>query len=113
MNINPEHYQLFQFAQDDKTIGFALFHLVPGDDVAHLLKILIVPEMRGEGFSPHLWTSTLQDLKNSGASSVYLEVAASNHRAIGFYEKCGFKQLRKSKAFYSDGEDALIMSMAL
>jgi len=93
--------------------GFCLLWTLFGDDTAHLLKILLLEETRGTGSSTKFWEGICEELKKKGFQSVYLEVEASNRRAQTFYEKVGFTVIRRNKAYYSSGEDALIMTVTL
>lgn len=113
LELNPDQNRIFTLRINGKLLGMALFGVVPGDDTAHLFKILVHPEQRGGTVSHFFWSNIVQNLTQSGMNSIYLEVESSNHRAIRFYEKNGFKLLRRNRAYYSSGEDALIMSMTL
>lgn len=42
-----------------------------------------------------------------------LEVRASNEAALNLYQKMGFIQVNVSKNYYPDGEDAIVMTLAL
>lgn len=42
-----------------------------------------------------------------------LEVRASNEAALNLYQKMGFIQVNVSKSYYPDGEDAIVMTLAL
>jgi ribosomal-protein-alanine N-acetyltransferase len=50
---------------------------------------------------------------SAGAESAVLEVRAGNKAAISLYHKLGFAEVGKRKAYYSDGEDALLMQKDL
>ncbi|HAZ12463.1 MAG: hypothetical protein A2X86_16815 [Bdellovibrionales bacterium GWA2_49_15] len=82
-------------------------------DVAHLLKVVVEPELRRQGGAKLLLEFYLVHLRLSGARSVYLEVATDNLNAISFYRKHGFKDLRVMKKFYQNGADALSMELVL
>lgn len=112
-NLDLKLNQLFTWRNDSKLIGLALFGIVPGDDVAHLYKIVISPKYRGQGVAAEFWLEITHKLLTIGIKSIYLEVESDNSRAIKFYEKLGFVILRKAKNFYSNGADALIMSITL
>lgn len=111
--INPETSKLFTFRLDGDLLGWALFGTAPYDDAAHLYKILIHPSHLGDGTAQSFWSEILVELRKLDLLSVYLEVESTNHRAIRFYSKCGFSQLRRNKGYYSNGDDALIMSLTL
>ena len=113
MTLNWGHHYLYIFTLEDEILGFALFSIVTGDNVAHLLKICLCPPYRGTEISKGFWISLLNELKQLGMSSVYLEVESTNLRAIKFYKKNNFEQLRVIKSFYSNGGDALTMNLTL
>lgn len=112
-DLNPEQHCLFTSALENLTIGFALFSIVPGDDMAHLYKILLNPLYRRSGHSHQFWSEIVPLLKSKGVHRVYLEVESGNAAAIGFYKKEGFKLLRTNQGYYSNGQDALIMESML
>ena len=112
-NLSWDNHQLLTWEQGGVTIAFALFGLVPADDVAHLLKICVQSSARGSGLAQLFWQGCLEQLKASGAKSIYLEVEVPNQRAIGFYQKLGFISLRTIKRYYSDGTDAVTMQMII
>jgi ribosomal-protein-alanine N-acetyltransferase len=112
-NLNWDNHQLLSWKQGGVTIAFALFGLVSADDVAHLLKICVQSSSRGSGLAHVFWQGCQEQLRASGAKSVYLEVEVPNQRAIGFYQKLGFVSLRTIKRYYSDGTDALTMQMII
>jgi ribosomal-protein-alanine N-acetyltransferase len=111
--LSLETHLLFGWRVQGELIGLALFGRAPGDDVAHLFKILLLTEWRGTGTSLAFWNEILSDLRGKGLKSVYLEVEVSNKRAISFYHKAGLRVLKLARNFYSSGEDALIMSLTL
>lgn len=113
LSLNPEQNHLFTWKKVNAVIGQALFQYLKGDNTAHLLKILVLPDSRGKGETQLFWSEITKYLRSQGLQNIYLEVEATNARAIAFYEKSGFKILRKNKAYYSNGDDALIMSMTL
>lgn len=108
-NLNWDHHFLFGWFFESEVAGFVLVGHVPGDNVAHLLKICLKAGYRGSGASLGMWESLLNALKPLGIKSIFLEVEADNSRAIGFYKKIQFKQIRVVRAFYSDGKDGLMM----
>ena len=108
--LAPPH--IFTVALDnEKTVGFAIFAKLGNE--AELYDIAVLPEYRSLGAAMALWRSAVSDIKDS-ASSVYLEVRASNCRAIGFYKKLGFTETGVRKNYYKNPtEDAILMSLNL
>lgn len=106
-------YEVFHLCEGDKLQGFALWHLSEIEKLAHLLKIAVTLELRSTGKSEDFWNRQIVTLRARGFDRVYLEVAANNGPAIGFYRKIGFRMLRKVKGFYKDGESAWTMELAI
>lgn len=104
---------ILTWRKENVLVGYALFQIVEGDDTAHLLKILILPNQRGGQSTKDFWLNILSFIKSRKCQSIYLEVEAGNGRAVSFYNRSGFKLLRRNKAYYSNGEDALTMSLTL
>lgn len=111
--LNPDHHQLFFWKKGSEYLGFALFGLVPGDETAHLLKICLLPEVRGQSDALSFWKEMTMVLKGRQVTAIFLEVEEKNQRAQSFYKKVGFQHLRTVKAYYSDGENALLMQSTL
>jgi len=111
--LSRDFNHLFIWKQSGEKVGFALFSYLKGDDNAHLLKICLLPSLRGTGASQEFWAQLVIQLKQNKMASVYLEVGSSNLAARGFYRKLGFVDLRTIKNFYSDGESAITMSLTL
>ncbi len=112
-DLDMDQHLVFAWSHHEKLIGYALFQLLPGDETAHLLKILMLPEFRGKGETVLFWRELAFTLKSRGAIYAYLEVESANLRAISFYQKIGFQRLREIKSYYSDGADALTMRLTL
>lgn len=106
-------HTLFGWREAGKLTGFALLWTLEGNDAVHLLKILLLESSRGTGSSRKFWSDIQEKLRTRGFRTVYLEVEANNLRAKSFYEKAGFKVLRKIKGYYSNGDDAITMLLTL
>ncbi|HXK07658.1 MAG TPA: ribosomal protein S18-alanine N-acetyltransferase, partial [Verrucomicrobiae bacterium] len=74
---------------------------------AELVSIAVEPEYRRTGVAAALLESTLRRLRRRKVTRLVLMVKVTNHRAISFYEKHGFRQYRHVPAYYEDGADGL------
>jgi ribosomal protein S18 acetylase RimI-like enzyme len=101
------------YQQDSKLAAFALYQLSPLEELAHLLKIVVVPESRGSGLAKVFMRDHLAMLRSEGFRRVYLEVALSNVVAQSFYKRLGFIELRRIKGYYQDGQTAVTMELAI
>ena len=112
LRLSQDHL-LYRWDRGGEIIGFALFAASNLDEVAHLLKIVMSPDFRGTGETQQFWESILHEWHVDSWSRIYLEVQESNHSAMKFYEKVGFKQLRRVPQFYSNGDAAYTMQCEL
>ncbi|MBC7430371.1 MAG: ribosomal protein S18-alanine N-acetyltransferase [Bacteriovorax sp.] len=97
--------------EDDVILGFALFDITSADSFAHLLKIVVGPNVRGVGIGKNLLSASIMVLKERNIKSFFLEVEEHNSHAINLYESLGFKIIHQKKQFYSSGTTALIMTL--
>lgn len=78
-------------------------------DAIHLLNIAVREDVRHCGVGRQLLNFILKIACVGGYRIIILEVRVSNHSAIEFYRKAGFRQNCQQTAYYDDGENALIM----
>lgn len=78
-------------------------------DEVHLLDVIVAPSARRRGHGRELVTALLEHARARRARLVLLEVRKSNHAARSLYEKLGFVTAGERPAYYSDGEDAVLM----
>lgn len=92
-------------------IGMALFRLVL--DEAELLTICRHPKLSGQGLGFSLLERVISDAIQSGAASMYLEVAEGNHSARNLYDALGFRKVGRRRSYYRSStgmaEDALVL----
>lgn len=93
---------------DGQLVGYAGGWIVDGD--VQILKIGVDPQWRRHGIARKLLARVAEDARDLGAQTCSLEVRLSNEGAQKFYEQAGLSVLGKRPRYYSDGEDALIMS---
>lgn len=91
--------------------GFVLFEISSADSFAHLLKIIVDPNERTKGVGGELLGTSLNELNYLGIKNFFLEVEENNHGAIALYKSFGFKVIHQKNDFYSNGENALIMTL--
>ncbi|WP_353474983.1 ribosomal protein S18-alanine N-acetyltransferase [Salipiger sp. H15] len=95
--------------------GFVLGRVVL--DEAEILALATDPAQQRRGVGRALLAMFEAEAAARGAAQVFLEVAAANQPAIGFYEACGYTTSGRRKGYYrhADGsrDDALLMCRAL
>ncbi len=88
-------------------LGFLVAHNV--DREWELENIAVPSGVRRRGFATMLLQELLRRAREANGESLFLEVRESNQLARALYEKLGFLQSGRRKAYYqSPAEDALI-----
>ncbi|MGD1147864.1 MAG: ribosomal protein S18-alanine N-acetyltransferase [Thermoanaerobaculaceae bacterium] len=82
-------------------------------DELHVLKVATHPLYEGRGLARTLLDEAKCEGQRSEARGLILEVRPSNRRAIRLYRHLGYDVLGRRPRYYADGEDALVMSLAL
>lgn len=96
---------------DGRLIGYCNYWLVL--DEASLLSIAVHPDHRGRGIARALLAHLLAEAAAAGCRQVVLEVRRSNQPALALYHRHGFTVSYQRRAYYGDGEDALVMIQRL
>ncbi len=97
----------------DSVLGFCLVFSRVDSPAARLYSIAISKAARGQGLGKKLLGKAESLAREQGSTSMRLEVAASNHVAIGLYQKLGYQIFGRKTAYYEDGQDALRMQKLL
>lgn len=95
----------------DTLLGLAVAMQLP--DEAELLLIAVGPTRQGHGLGRELLAALRTELATSNRKKLFLEVRASNRRALDFYAAAGLSEIGRRKNYYptTDGrEDALLLA---
>lgn len=76
---------------------------------AELVSLAVDPAVRGKGAAQALMDSILRRLRLRGVLRLGLTVKVTNHRALSFYRRYGFRKLRRAPRYYEDGADGVIL----
>jgi ribosomal-protein-alanine N-acetyltransferase len=86
-------------------------------DEAHLLNVAVAQEWQGKGLGRLLLNQSVALSRGLGMESILLEVRPSNERAREIYQRYGFSEIGRRKAYYpaadQQREDAIVMRFAL
>ncbi len=99
------------FGLIDETGGMLLARVAA--DEAEVLTLAVVPERRQQGLGAALLARAASEARQLGAARLFLEVSTRNPAARGLYQRTGFVQVGRRRAYYADGSDALVMSRPL
>jgi ribosomal-protein-alanine N-acetyltransferase len=76
----------------------------------HIVSIAIMPKYRHKGVARAVIANAIQGMEYYKAKQGFLEVRVTNDAAISLYKKLGFEITRTINGYYSDGEDAYVMT---
>lgn len=101
-------------ADDEETalVGYLVLWFV--SEEGELADLAVDSEYRGRGFGGLLVAHAVERARARGVGSLFLEVRASNDRALSLYRSRGFDVISVRKGYYSKPrEDALVMLKSL
>ncbi len=96
--------------EDGQMVGFVAGDPRPRDGWGWVATLAVDSRYQRRGIGRALLHACESKL---GVPRSRLTVRLSNHRAISMYEKDGYKSIDLWKAYYNDGEDALLMEKEL
>lgn len=79
----------------------------------HIVSVAVLPQSRRKGIARALIDTAMEGMRWYNAKQCYLEVRATNDAAVALYKKLEFEISRTIRGYYSDGEDAYMMSKKL
>jgi [ribosomal protein S18]-alanine N-acetyltransferase len=92
-----------------KVVGYCIGRVARGG--ASVESIAVAPSVRGKGAADALLRSLLRRLRARGVARVSLMVKEDNLRARAFYERYGFRRVRRVAEYYEDGSAGLLMHL--
>ncbi len=108
------HVDLARVALDGSSlvvVGFANYWLV--HDEVHLLNLATHPNHRRRGIGTRLMDHLVDVATGNDCRLITLEVRRANEGAQALYRSHGFEAVGMRSRYYSDGEDALVMTLDL
>ena len=115
MDTLASGYEAQLLMAGDTLLGY--FIAMKGVDEVHLLNITVAPAFQGQGWAPLMLEALAGWSRGQNAQWLWLEVRASNLRALAVYERNGFRRVGMRKGYYpAQGgarEDAVVMSLRL
>ncbi len=104
-------YEMVVVELQQQIIGYGVMMIAAGE--AHLLNLCIHPDRQGTGHGRELLNYLMQIAGQKKASTVFLEVRASNTRARSLYYHAGFNEVGFRPDYYPAGsgrEDAIVFA---
>lgn len=96
---------------DSKIFGYVIFWTI--GDAIEILNIAVDLDSRGLGYAKKMLHQVIREALRVSAKHLMLDVRKSNLPAVGLYQRAGFAITQYRKAFYTNGEDAYHMVLAV
>lgn len=97
-----------------RIIGYGVMSVAAGE--AHILNVCVMPDLQGQGLGRRLMRRLITLAGGHGADTVFLEVRASNRKALHLYLDLGFNEIGLRRGYYpleKGHEDAVVMALSL
>ncbi len=91
--------------------GFAIAQVAA--DEAEMLAIAVATDFQRQGLGKALVARLEEECAAEGAETMYLDVSENHHAARVLYDRAGYRETGRRKAYYADGADALSLSKSL
>ena len=105
--IERETAQTLVAEADGRIAGYAIVLYRKGSGVARLYSLATGPDFTGQGVGRALIEAAEDKAFDHGRMLLRLEVREDNFRAIGIYEKGGYRKIGREPDYYEDGQAAL------
>ncbi|WP_145482400.1 ribosomal protein S18-alanine N-acetyltransferase [Yersinia aldovae] len=109
-----DRYFNVKLSVGQQMVGFAISQIVL--DEATLFNIAIDPQHQRQGYGRLLLEYVIEQLGTRDVFALWLEVRASNARAIALYESLGFNEVSVRRNYYpsvNGREDAIMMALPM
>ena len=123
MDLHQRFPETFIVAEEDgKVVGYIMCRIEVGLGSfslgglirkGHVVSIAVLPQGRRKGVAKALMTAAVKGMRHYKAKLCYLEVRVTNEPGVALYKKLSFEVSRTLKGYYSDGEDAYVMTKKL
>ena len=123
MDLHERFPETFIVAEEDgQIVGYIMCRIEVGLSnfglgglirKGHVVSIAVLPQFRRKGVAQALINTAMEGMAYYKAKQCYLEVRVTNDTGMTLYKKLGFEVTRTVHGYYSDGEDAYVMSKRL
>jgi ribosomal-protein-alanine N-acetyltransferase len=123
MDLHQRFPETFIVAEEnEKIIGYTMCRIEVGLGSfslgglirkGHVVSIAVLPQGRRKGVAQALMIAAMEGMRYYKAKICYLEVRVTNAPGVALYKKLGFEISRTSHGYYSDAEDAYVMTKIL
>ncbi len=109
--FDSEVYKNYVAVENNEILGY--MSVIATFYVFEIMNIAVKGQARKQGVATLLMNKAKDVALSVGADRIFLEVRSSNLPAKNLYEKSGFTYDGVRRWYYTDGEDALLMSLKM
>jgi ribosomal-protein-alanine N-acetyltransferase len=114
----PKSFLVSEDIESNEVVGYIMCRIERGlsnygfklTRKGHVVSVAVLHEHRNKGIGRDLVSKGIEAMQEYGAAEIVLEVRESNQPAITLYKSLGFSNSKVLRGYYSDGEDAYLMS---
>jgi ribosomal-protein-alanine N-acetyltransferase len=108
--------------QDNEILGYIMSRIEVGISnfglgglvkKGHVVSIAVLPQGRRKGVASALIKAAMEGMCYYKAKQIFLEVRVTNEAGVNLYKKLGLEVTRTISGYYSDGENAYVMTKKL
>jgi ribosomal-protein-alanine N-acetyltransferase len=111
--VAEENHELVGYIMSRIEVGLSNFGLGGLVRKGHVVSIAVMPQSRRKGIASALIKAAMEGMISYKAKQIYLEVRVTNEAGVNLYKRLGLEITRTISGYYSDGEDAHVMSKKL
>ncbi len=123
MDLHERFPETFLIAEEDhEVVGYIMCRIEVGLSnfglgglvrKGHVVSLAVMPHARRKGVASALLKAAMNGMCVYKAKQIYLEVRVTNEAGVNLYKKIDLSVTRTVPGYYSDGEDAYVMSKKL
>ena len=109
-SFEQSEYVFLKAEEDGVLVGYGSVQIV--FDEGNINNIAVDENFRNRGIASGILSNIIENSKQRGVSTLFLEVNEHNAGAIALYEKFNFEKIAVRKNYYKSG-NAIIMSLKI
>lgn len=111
--VAEENHEIVGYIMSRIEVGLGNFGLGGLIRKGHVVSLAVMPQARRKGVASALLNAAMSGMCHYKAKQIYLEVRVTNEAGVKLYKKLDLEITRTISGYYSDGEDAYVMTKRL
>ncbi len=111
--VAEQDHEIVGYIMSRIEVGLSNFGLGGLIRKGHVVSLAVMPQARRKGVASALLNAAMTGMNHYKAKQIYLEVRVTNEAGVNLYKKANLEVTKTIPGYYSDGEDAYVMSKKL